>query len=468
MNTGKNIFLLGLVFSLCCFMSCNDEKENGGGKQEGETAYLSIRFSQPKTYAADPVNAMEKEVALNTVDIYIYNDMNGMQNYVSLTQDDFDHLGDNVWQLKETSLITSTEGVKSIYAGVNLPAAYRNVFSSAANNPEQAMATLTTLNEDANGFAMFSRAKQDVTLVGGQTTSITIPVERHLAKVAVFNAVENYTLANAGTFSGLSYDIYNNNTRFYLLRNTDNYIDPNYTQSGWSGGQYSDHLITGSGFIPVEADPGVYTDYTNVKYTLENSTEVYSNNSYSKLVGTATYAVVGSVFQPATVTVSDDGMNFTTGQTNTYPAGTTFLRVTYSTGETEYVVGADRDQVRRYARQKAGSSASVRVEEYRGGNNYFAVFLDESNNHDVRRNHFYKIYINGFGGLGSPNYPGEPGDPYEPGVDPGTDPGPGPGPGPGPEPEPEPDPTYNLQITVLVEDWYGISDSITIENDNLQ
>ncbi|MCC8143939.1 MAG: hypothetical protein LUD02_04155 [Tannerellaceae bacterium] len=75
--------------------------------------------------------------------------------------------------------------------------------------------------------------------MGGETTSITIPVERLLAKVAVFNAVENYTLGSSGTFSGLSYDVHNNNTRFYLLRNTTNYIDPNYTQSGWENGQYS-------------------------------------------------------------------------------------------------------------------------------------------------------------------------------------------------------------------------------------
>lgn len=97
---------------------------------------------------------------------------------------------------------------------------------------------------------------------------------------------------------------------------------------------------------------------------------MYDNNSYSKLVETGTYAVVGSVFSPATVTVFD-GTNWTTGQTNSYPAGTTFQRVTYSTGETEYVIGATRDEVRAYARAKAGSSAVwVRVEEYAGGNNY--------------------------------------------------------------------------------------------------
>ncbi|MCD8263441.1 MAG: fimbrial protein [Tannerellaceae bacterium] len=156
MNTGKNIFLFGIAFSLFSFISCNDEKENSGIIEEGETAYLSIKFSQPKTYAADPINATEKEVALHTVDVYVYTD-NGMQNYVSLTRDDFEDLGDNVWQLKETSVITSTAGAKSVYAGINLPDAYRNVFSAAENNPEQSMAALTALNEDANGFAMFSR-----------------------------------------------------------------------------------------------------------------------------------------------------------------------------------------------------------------------------------------------------------------------------------------------------------------------
>jgi len=385
-------FLFAAAICTAGLAGCSKDKDNEVVnpviEDEGVPTTISLSISQPKTYAVDN-NATPAELAFNTVDILIYKGTN-LVKHVKLKGTDFEETttGENKYKIKEK--IETTTGIKDIYVGVNLPAAIRSAIT--ANEVKGSLSTINrttiaTLTDTSTGFAMFSTAGIERTLVEeddatySTVNTLEVPVERLVAKVTVQSDENlNYNVAG-GTLSDIQFGIRNSNKLIYALQQKDGsgtVIDPNYEPSQYDADDF-EHLYSG------------YTAINDYDTPVLNLSHKYApeNTSSSHLTRETTYASIRAKFRPEEF-ADENGELYT----NQNPGAVTFWLVKYNNGDTKYFENeADAD--------KFLTTVSGTKTKYEDGYTYYNMFLNPKGKYNTIRNTYYKTTINSITGLGN-------------------------------------------------------------------
>ncbi|MCD7977091.1 MAG: Mfa1 family fimbria major subunit [Tannerellaceae bacterium] len=423
--------------------SCKDDEvgDQGSGPEE-DTAYMTLTFTQPKSYAYNPgadgntagmVTAEEVEVK----NAYVFFLSSGTLKAVAAeSAPQQDQTDDNVW----TASFKATTGTQTLFVGLNLSAALKDAIEAGGVYNTNDLATLAGiygLADNTNGFAMFSEFEQTETIVPNPSNDpainkFQVNVTRLVAKVYVEESddLEKANISNV-TFRELRFAMGQMNSKIYALqfRNNSNFIeDPNFdatiqdfgTVGGVNVGEnvhyYTDFIsefrpngykvdpIDHSVFRPVGKD-GEITGNKNVKYVPENT----SKNQHR---GELTYACVRAEFIPLqfasydkTLPNVEDRLTITDN-----PAPTTHTSDTYYVIRTKsglYMYFTDEDEAADYFADN--STTCYAPEEYEDGYCYYYVLFNKknsvsgaTNNHDIIRNEFYNLKVTKISQLGYP------------------------------------------------------------------
>lgn len=415
-NQISNVLCLAatLIFALS---SCAKEGENGidpdvpvvpGGE---ETAYFNLSFSQmgigspiKSAFRAEDSNATETEVAVKTVDVFVFNTTGFLITHRQLDgTTDLTYSGDGSKDAYTTnSPIQTTSGEKRILVGVNLPSALVSRFTGTGSILAASEAfKITSIGDlvSADGIAMFSSAETTATLTADASTpnDVTVTVERLVAKVAVTKGDALNTTIPGGTLSDFAFSAGNVNLQLYPLKQFDTAdpivrLDPNYTIAQWDAAdfvQIYDTVAVPSKYFDVPA----FKDMNASGTTGSNLTAVYvTENTTAEAVEKAvTFASVRVKFTPDSY-VNGDG---TTSETGEAEDGDSFWTVTLNGGAIKFFNNeADATAF--------GNSQDPAVTplKYEGGYCYYHLFLNPNGDFNTLRNDFYGITVTKINGLG--------------------------------------------------------------------
>lgn len=380
-----------------CFSACSSDNTDNGGSpdptvDQGAEARFTLSINQPATRATDD-NALPAENDFYTADVFIYAD-NTLVKHVRLKSDEFTRSGDHRW-VTSTPIVT-TEGVKDVYVGLNLPEQLGKDIAAVRSKSGLSIvgrADTYDLASTSTGFVMFSTDKKTVTLDPDNDVTVSVDVARLVAKVTVEKG-ENLSLDVAGgTVHDLKFAIRNSNLLFYPFQQKDGttVIDPNHYDQSYAADDFSQ--AEAKDYVEVDDyDTPVLT--REVKYTAENTTEkLYQCET--------TYASVSAVFVPAKLTNADGTLY---DNTNTKPASQVSFWVVKldENGDTYYFT--DETEAGTFATGKGTVS-----KEYKDGMCYYNLFLNPGNRYQTLRNNFYQCRINTIMGIGNPD-PGDGGN----------------------------------------------------------
>lgn len=333
----ENLICAGAI--LLSFMACSQDDVNGpqGGNENGEGAYMSLAISMPNASGTRAVNTdgtttdegTKVEQTVNNLLVLVYADNAGATN-VPVVAETFK--ADQLRPTKPNDPATSDRttlytvpafkvesGVKKVVVIVNPNSNFtetstlgsmRTAISldmagvagiSSVYEAEKSTGFLMTnanfeTNQDTDGndvtsitpskngdFYADGSVYVDVQGTATNPTTVTIPVERAVAKIT--DVTTNYTITVTNSGDQVRFDavaLVNGNTKFFPIKNirpsgvddNDYIVDPNF--SGQNDGTRSDfyfHSFAGEGSI-ADADYKVLTTTNEnrpVLYTLENT-----------------------------------------------------------------------------------------------------------------------------------------------------------------------------------------------------
>jgi hypothetical protein len=387
---------MAAVALMAGFSSCsNDEDVVGGGKvTPGEPTSMELRisFENPGTYGTADPNATADEAAVKTVSVFIFDyATNKLVSRGDLVAADFTQTASGSKDLYVASKkVTTTTGLKRIYVGVNLPAEFQMAIGQPFSKLTEAVnTTVANLTSSTNGFAMFSADERNTPLVAPTDASyqvantVTVRVERLVAKVAVQASGTLSLASGGGVLSNLEFCIGQSNKKMYRFKFLDmsNVKDPNWdTYEAADFETFSDYVAINSASVANNID-------LTAKYATENTSKL-------ALEKEVTYASVRARFVPGQYL---DGTGAV--KPGTPVIGTTFWMVSLNDGTKNYFdVSSEADA---YVLLHAADGA-VKSPEYTNGYCYFTLFLNPKGKYNVIRNSFFKATITKIVAPGNP------------------------------------------------------------------
>ncbi|MDR2816347.1 MAG: Mfa1 family fimbria major subunit [Proteiniphilum sp.] len=414
---------LTLAFQGC---SNNDDVVNGENISIGEPTSMQLMISAPKapaTYAPSDPNASEDEVTIKNVRVLIYEQtatsfiLEQVTDYLLST--DFEPIPEkDAYQLKVGSKISTTTGVKKIYVAMNYTGALPEEGSSIGKINEQivTLATANALSNGTAGFAMFSTAATDATLVTEDNTDYatankkTVTVKRLVAKVSVQESetlsTNNKISIDGGVLSNLQFALNNINKTSYLLQKLVGSSPSVVQDNNWES-SIPDNFFkiaydpSSPDYRPVDA----YAATINPVYAPENTAQIYDQDGNN-----LTYVSVRAQFVPDFF--SDE--NGESKGSNIGNAPKTFWTVTRTNGQLYYF-----DREKESEDFAKNYSDSQRSDKYVNGFCYWRGYLNvngtpdplisgsRAGKFDVLRNVYYKASILKIKTLGYPTDQGK-------------------------------------------------------------
>ncbi|MDR0544110.1 MAG: Mfa1 family fimbria major subunit [Odoribacteraceae bacterium] len=378
-------------------------------KAEETTIKLNIEFSEQSTRAPQDQSATDDETKVSTLDVFIFDaGTKRLENRVKLTAQDIEKDPTRETYNSKAVEIRAMTGSKLVAAGINLPASFPEIATSAELQRAWEV-SVSTLN-NANGIVMFSKKLENPTLVTqndvdyATNNTVTIKVERTLAKIAVQDGGFVASLSS-GVISDASFAMRNSNTRLFPMQVIENGIvkDPNWaTAIPYSSSDF-EHF---SDYVSINAKTNSDRRSWNTKYVPENTIE-------SPLEKTATYASIRVKFTPA---------YYTDGRGNQVTSTTHGDFWTVVRDGTVYYFN-DKIEATQFA-VKGGTVS----ETYKNGYAYYNAFINVKNGCNVYRNAFYNVKISLIVPPGSPT----------PGVE---------------NPESPIKESTNIKVSIDLEDW---------------
>ncbi len=404
----KKIFLMAAA-AATLLASCAKE-ENPNNVDNGAEAKMDVVISFPKTMtrAADG-NASALDVAVNTIDVFVFNaDGTAATGNDVVNIDDFTTGSNNTYTLKPESRITTTAGTKTIYVGINLPAALAGATSESTLKNAADVTGLST----ASGVAMLSapksqnlQAQEEDTTPTVNANVVPVTVERLVAKIAVTAGSESgYTPSSASfTVAPDKFAVGNLATSFYPVQRMENnkLVTPTTDDN------------TVQGLKAINTNGTAAKSLTDYFYVPEYRPAI------TNLRSDATYAVVRGSFTFTKYSTVSDG-SIAVGDAPALAAGDDVYVV--RAGANTYF--CESNDIALNVLDAADGEGYIDVYEVADDNNlytYYYVFINAADGVTdplaVYRNQFINLTVNDVKGLGVP------GDPTNPDTPPTTPPG---------------------------------------------
>lgn len=379
-------YLIATAALTAGFTSCSNDDDltgNGGNPiPSGKATTFTLSIAQPKTYAADP-NATVDETKMNSVDVFIFNDIDVLEKRERLSGSDFTQSPDNEYTADRT--IATTVGAKKIYVGVNLSDDLARKVASEGLTAIYKVSGSNDLMNPANGFAMFSRAVSNATFVeatdpaASTANKVSATVARLLAKISVEESATLKYNVLGGTVSDLQFSVSNITKQYFMLPSVSTSSPANTLADFYKENTYK----------AVNAN-GTTITAANVSYALENA-------SAQNLEGYSTYASIRAKFLPSTVVELNTPGNGSSGLVSaTAPATPQTFYVVSNAGVRYYFI----DQTDATAYDGEINGATPTITTYENGYCYYKAYLNPAANYNIFRNNLYKVNITAVNGLG--------------------------------------------------------------------
>ena len=424
----KKISFLSMFTALAIMLgvtSCTKGDDFNDKLVSGNPTFMELKvsFRIPVTYATVDNNATTDESTVKSVLVFIFDKATGALVTKSdpLTPGDFSQSADGQKDVyTATKKIATTTGAKVIYVAVNFPDELLNdvalgmtINALKMTAKTTSAATLTNATVNGAGFAMFSTEDVEATLVETTNTlyvtnnSVTVPVERLSAKVAV-QAGNNLSLSvGGGVLSNLQFAIKQSNKKTYRFKYIDNGVvkDPNWDT--YSMVDFEDlSTLTGHEYVAVNAASISENKTLAARYTLENTHKLHLQKE-------VTYASIKATFVPDEFF---DGTGAGKGSNVGKPARSFWMVMTNDGVKNYFDVENEADSYMLIA--EVAAKAPVKSAEYINGICYYNLFLNPNGSYNVVRNAFYKATITQIIAPGNPaSDPKAPEEPVETSTD---------------------------------------------------
>ena len=398
----KYFFIAAAFAATSMFLqSCKDDLEPIEQDGDATTMTVAISFPQVKTRATSDLYGTEGESMVNTVDVYVYNAVNG--NFVShkrLSGADFSQAASGTdrdnWNV--AAKIPTTTGERVVFAGINLPQTVAEGLVgkpvSALANSAQDMTKKDLMGDTYNNFAMFSEKGTKVTLLDDESkNNVTLVCKRLVAKVVVEQADDMKVEGVPGKLTNLTYAINNFNLKTLLLQGDA----PFRKDANWAKGSYNvnEFVKLSNNYVEVK-EHNAAANYTSPPlYAAENTSE-------GKTKKEITRATVRGQFVPDKVATWDGKALIHVDNPDINAAPQTFYAVVASIydGTYYFIDKKMADDFADYKNNEFGYTGDdlIKPIKYTDGYCYWDIFLnrnaiDEENQWDVLRNEFYRCKI---------------------------------------------------------------------------
>jgi hypothetical protein len=427
-----------------------------------ERANLTIVLNNndAATKAVKDDNAVAKETAITSIHLFIFN------GAVCEKDTTFTNAGTNPFKPNtnpqggaevdnefKATLYNVSVGAKKIYVGVNLTnTRHTNIATNGVATPI-ALADLTALGElypASGGFPMFSdgTVQPEFTIVQNKMNELSVSVKRLVAKVTVEtssdfeNNAGGVRTANGATVDApLTFAMGQVNTKFFPfpMGSTAQPEDPNYyyktvtPTATYLSDFINDWPTSNFKNVVTSGNAGTIGNF-DAAYILENT----HTADYKPLRGELTYASVKATFIPANFHSYAAGAITETANLSPTTAITgdlyVFKNVPNNGGA--YYYFTDQAQANAYAAAKGATYTT-----YTDGTCYYTVFLNPTKGNNVYRNDYYKVKVESIVRLGNSTPDLE-------------------------DPEIELGGTADLEVTITVQEWNKVDQSVELGKDN--
>lgn len=453
------MFIAASVLTMGGLTSCSNENdvqmEQPGAEKGVPTAMtLTIDMKGVSTRAdqnpgnLDPADfTTAEEIALKTLDVYIYDTKTGILEHKHPLTDVDLTLANGVYT---TKVLTAFTGDKKVYVGLNLTAAMTAVMEKSTLQVLETSAVteeLANMTAAATGFSMFCPDGVAKTFVeateveAAAKNKVQISVERMVAKIGIGAKTAPDQLGAAGTLGALQFVIDNMGKKFYMPYTQ---TDPSMTADAWAQADFVNYDFNNDGDpagAPTATWLNVEQNADQKAWETAYSTENYVNDN--KLKG-MTRVVVKATFIPdvaLTYTLDDTGV--LTPAAAAITANTDYYQLDVP-GDNKFVflstlptvVGVTAYYKAVTTQDYAGADIlNDCVKTYTGGNHYWWVTMAEKGQEgNVERNHVYLANIKNI------SLPGRPDGEFDPDKD----------------KDEELDKETNIEVEVTVLDWYMV------------
>ena len=379
----RNVMIAATL--LAGFASCsNDDDASNGGNPipTGKATTFTLSIAQPKTYASDP-NSILAETELKSVDVYIFNDANGLEKRERLSGSDFTQSPQNEYTASRT--IATSVGAKKIYVGVNLSEALALIVAHEGLSAIYKVSSANDLMNPANGFAMFSKVASNAIFVeatdptASTANKVSATVSRLLAKVSVETSPTLKYNVLGGTVSDLQFSVSNITKQYYMLPSLSTFSPSNTLADFYNENAYK--AVNANGTAIASA---------NVSYALENA-------SAQSLEGYSTYASIRAKFVPTAVVKLSTAGNGASGLVSeTAPVTPQTFYVVANAGVKYYFI----NETDATAYNAEINGAPTTISTYTDGYCFYKAYLNPAVDYNIYRNNFYKVNITAVNGLG--------------------------------------------------------------------
>lgn len=421
------------IFAALAMTACSndnepDSREPGNSNENAADAYAAFSIRIPTTSMtkavmtrSDPGITAENDV--KSLHVFIYDAKSPFTPTVaqftvadgSLKQETS---GSSKWVTNKAIRVEKVD--KYIFAGINLTPEIVNYITTngyGAFNYKAFEQATSMLVDGTNGFVMFNDTYPALTPAASlsdnesdaNATPISIPVERVVAKAAVFKG-QNFVVNGGGEMTNLTYGWRNLNNKFYFIQDGRDNLIKDYNWDSFS----STDFARGTDALPVYDYGATASAFS---YASENAFQFVEATS---VVDEATFLSVSGVFTPAKVVSTDlpDPTAFADFKIvdNPNAAGSTFYVVRTSDGIANYF--ADETIAVKFADLCiAGATGMPTLSQtpyelasntYTNGMCYFHIFVNGKATapqapYNIYRNQYFKATVNSIQAPGNPS-----------------------------------------------------------------
>jgi hypothetical protein len=396
----KKLILLAAV-AATALTSCEKGANVNGNVKEDAKMNVVISFPQTMGTRAADTNASDKDVAIESVTVFVFDATGKAEagNGTTFLQKDFNVVSGNKFELKPDRRIQTTAGSKRIYVGMNLPTELKEASSESV-----LIESASTLGlEGSNSVAMLSEVSTP-TLVSQDSDAASTPktnvvaaeVKRLVAKVAV-------TAGSKATWE-LNKE---NNGSSNSDGNTFSVTPDKYAVGGMATTFYSVQRINGGKLVtPGDNVSTKVATFRNLNPKGSATSDLdafyvpeHADMSGNYLQGDLTYAVVRAEFTFAKFAkVGNDGIEY---EDATFTPES--MVYTFRDGDITYF--CKTSTIANKVKNELGITATNEVYEVDAAGKlytFYHVFLnqDDADMLAVKRNQFFDIKVSEVRGLG--------------------------------------------------------------------